>query len=136
MNRTLAAFAGALIAFCICDFVWLAIVATDYYQAQIGVLLLEQPNWIAATIFYLLYTVGIVFFCVRPALAHGSWARASMFGALLGLIAYATYDLSNLATLRGWPTAISVIDLIWGMFATGVAATAGFVAARVVERAP
>ena len=135
MKRLLAAFAGALIAFCACDFVWLAIVARDLYQAQIGNLMLEQPNWIAAAIFYPIYAAGIVFFCVGPALAHGSWTRAAISGVLLGLIAYATYDLTNLATLRGWPTAVSTIDIAWGMFVSGVAATAGFLAARIVERA-
>jgi uncharacterized membrane protein len=133
MKRTLAAFTAALIAFCACDFVWLAVVARNYYQAQIGSLMLEQPNWIAAAIFYPLYTAGIVFFCVGPALARDSWTRASISGVLLGLVAYATYDLTNLATLRGWPTAVSVIDVLWGMFVSGVAATAGFLAARAVE---
>lgn len=95
--------------------------------------MLEQSNWIAAAIFYPLYTGGIVFFCVGPALAHDSSARASISGAFLGLVAYATYDLTNLATLRGWPAAVSVIDVLWGMFVSGVAATAGFLAARTLN---
>ena len=136
MNRTLAAFGAAMIAFCGCDFVWLAFVAGDYYQAQIGSLMLAQPNWIAAAIFYPLYTAGIVFFCVGPALAHDSLTRASISGAFLGLVAYATYDLTNLATLRGWPTAVAVIDIVWGMFVSGVAATAGFLAGRASSAAP
>ena len=130
MNRTLAAFAVAMIVFCACDFVWLAVVARDYYETQIGSLMLEQPNWIAAAIFDPLYTGGIVFFCVGPALAHDSSTRASISGAFLGLVAYATYDLTNLATLKGWPSGMSVIDVLWGMFVSGVAATAGFLAAR------
>jgi uncharacterized membrane protein len=132
MSQLLAAFVVTLIAFCFCDFFWLGFAAKHFYQAQIGALLLEKPNWTAAAIFYPLYTAGIVLFCVEPALAHGSWVRALTFGMLLGLLGYGTYDLSNLATLKGWTVSLVVVDIIWGMVVSGVAATAGYFAARAV----
>jgi len=130
--QLLAAFAAALIAFVICDFAWLGFIAKDFYQAQIGPLLLEKPNLTAAAIFYALYTAGIVFFCVEPALAQASWLRALAFGMLLGLLGYGTYDLSNLATLKGWSVSLVVVDILWGMAVSGVAATVGYFAARAV----
>jgi uncharacterized membrane protein len=132
MTQLLAAFVAALIAFCLCDSAWLGFAAKDFYQAQIGPLLLEKPNWTAAAIFYPLYTAGIVIFCIEPALAQSSWLRALTFGMLLGLFGYGTYDLSNLATLKGWSVTLTVIDIIWGMVVSGVAATAGYFAARAV----
>ncbi len=132
MGSILIAFVAALIAFCVLDFAWLGFVARDFYQAQIGGLLLAKPNWTAAAIFYPLYTAGIVLFCVEPALAHGTWLRALTLGMLLGLIGYGTYDLTNLATLKGWSVSLVVVDIVWGMVISGAAATAGFFAARVV----
>ena len=132
MIQLLAAFAAALIAFGICDFAWLGFIAKDFYQAQIGPLLLEKPNLTAAAIFYPLYTAGIVFFCVEPALAQASWLRALAFGMLLGLFGYGTYDLSNLATLKGWSVSLVVVDIVWGMAVSGVAASVGYFTARAV----
>jgi len=132
MLQIAVAFVAALIAFGICDFAWLGFVAKDFYQAQIGSLLLTKPNWTAAAIFYPLYTAGVVLFCVEPALAHGTWVRGLVLGMLLGLLAYGTYDLSNLATLKGWTTNLVVVDVIWGMVVSGIAATVGYFAARAV----
>lgn len=132
MLQMTVAFVAALIAFGICDFAWLGFVAKDFYQAQIGPLLLAKPNWTAAAVFYPLYTAGVVLFCVEPALAHGTWVRALVLGMLLGLLGYGTYDLSNLATLKGWTTSLVVVDVIWGMVVSGVAATAGYFAARAL----
>jgi uncharacterized membrane protein len=133
VSQFLVAFLVALIAFGICDFAWLGFAAKDFYQAQIGPLLLEKPNLAAAAIFYPLYAAGIVFFCVEPALTQGSWLRALIFGMLLGLLAYGTYDLSNLATLKGWSLPLVVVDIVWGMAVSGIAATAGYFAARAVS---
>src|SRR5207302_9327745 len=109
MTRVLVAYATTLIVFCCCDFVWLGWVAKDYYQSQLGGLLLAQPNWAAAVTFYALYAAGIVIFCISPALDAASLAKA----ALLGALAYATYDLSNLATLKSWPITLSLLDIAW-----------------------
>ena len=131
MTRVLVAYATTLIVFCCCDFVWLGWVAKDYYQSQLGGLLLAQPNWAAAVTFYALYAAGIVIFCISPALDAASLAKA----ALLGALAYATYDLSNLATLKSWPITLSLLDIAWGAFVTGVAASAGYQMTRLVGAA-
>ena len=119
MRPTLAAALASLVAFCVCDFVWLGSVARDFYAAQLGALLLPEPNWVAALLFYPLYVAGLLVFCVLPAHAAGSWRKSLGRGAFFGLVAYATYDLSNLATLAGWPVAVTVVDLAWGHASVG-----------------
>jgi uncharacterized membrane protein len=79
-----------------------------------------KVNWAAAMLFYLLFIVGLLVFVVRPALAAGVPLQALFYGALLGLISYATYDFTNLATLRDWPLVITVVDLVWGTVLGGV----------------
>ena len=101
------------------DFVWLSVVANKFYKSQIGTLLLEKPNMLAAVAFYIIYVVGIVVFVLTPALEKNSWQYAAGYGALFGLIAYATYDLTNLATLKGWTLKLVVVDLLWGAALTG-----------------
>ncbi len=96
------------------DLVWLGVVAQRFYQNQIGFLLSPRVNWPAAIIFYLLYIVGMVFFVLQPALAQNSWKVALFTGAFFGFITYATYDLTNLATLKDWPLLVTVVDLLWG----------------------
>jgi uncharacterized membrane protein len=135
MTRMFAAYAATLIVFCCCDFVWLGWVAKEYYQSQLGGLLLAQPNWAAAVTFYVLYAAGIVIFCIAPALDAASLGKAALLGALLGALAYATYDLSNLATLKSWPMALSLLDIAWGGFVTAVAASAGYQATRLFAAA-
>ncbi|MEO5499344.1 MAG: DUF2177 family protein [Candidatus Saccharimonadales bacterium] len=107
----------------IIDAVWLSIVANKFYKAQLGPLLLEKPNMIAAVLFYVIYVIGIVVFAVMPAVATGDWKVALGLGALLGLVAYATYDLTNLATLKGFPVKIVIVDLLWGTALTALVAT-------------
>lgn len=92
--------------------------------------MLEKPLLGVAFIFYLLYAIGIVSFAVMPALETDSWVRAMASGALLGLIAYSTYDLSNLATLRGWSVKLSLVDIAWGTLVTSLAATLGYFGVR------
>src|SRR6202171_1767179 len=111
MTRMLVAYATTLVVFCCCDFVWLGWVAKDYYRSQLGGLLLAQPNWSAAVIFYALYAAGLVIFCISPALDAASLAKAALLGALLGALAYATYDLRNLATLKSLPIAVSFVGV-------------------------
>ena len=107
----------------IIDALWLGVVANRLYKSQLGPLLLEKPNMVAAVLFYVIYVVGIVVFAVMPAIAAGDWKMALGLGALLGLVAYATYDLTNLATLKGFPIKIVIVDLIWGAVLTGTVAT-------------
>ena len=104
----------ALPVFFAIDMVWLGLVAKGFYRRQIGSLTRESVGWPAAIAFYLLFILGLVVFVVAPAMDDGSWLRALLLGALFGLIAYATYDLTNLATLRDWPLLVTVVDLTWG----------------------
>jgi uncharacterized membrane protein len=96
------------------DFIWLGFVARNFYARQLGELLLPQPKLLAAGLFYLVYALGLAHFAVLPGLRGGGWTVALGQGAVLGFVAYATYDLSNLATLKGWPIPMTVVDLVWG----------------------
>jgi uncharacterized membrane protein len=107
-------FVIALPVFFVIDMVWLVLVAKKFYQDQIGFLMKPDINWFAAIIFYLLFIAGLVLFVISPAVEKHSWVHAILFGALFGLITYATYDLTNLATLKDWPLLVTVVDLIWG----------------------
>ena len=104
----------ALPVFFVIDMVWLVLVAKKFYQEQIGFLMKPDINWFAAIIFYLLFIAGLIVFVISPAVEKHSWVHALLFGALFGLITYATYDLTNLATLKDWPLIVTVVDLIWG----------------------
>lgn len=102
--------------FFVLDMIWLGLVAKNFYAKQIGFLLKPDVNWAAAITFYLLFIVGLVLFVISPALEKHSFMHALLFGALFGLITYATYDLTNLATMKDWPMLITFVDLAWGMF--------------------
>jgi uncharacterized membrane protein len=106
------------------DFAWLSLSSGPIYQAVLGGVLAERPNWTAAIAFYLMYGVGIVLFAVRPALAASDWRIAVLWGALFGFFAYATYDLTNLATLKIWSLKVSLIDVAWGTILSGISAGA------------
>lgn len=108
------AYLATLVPFIVLDGLWLGLVAQTFYQSQIGFIMTKNPIWAAAIIFYLLYVAGLVVFTVQPSLGGGGLGRAAARGAFFGLIAYATYDLTNLATLQGWPIAVTIVDLIWG----------------------
>jgi uncharacterized membrane protein len=108
-----------LVTFFTIDLLWIGIVANKLYKKYLGFVLAENPNWTAAMIFYLLYILGMVFFVIHPALEKQSWKDALYVGMFFGLITYATYDLTNLATLKNWPVTITIIDLIWGVVLSG-----------------
>ena len=122
-------FATAL-AFLGCDTVWLGLMATRLYRPALGGMIREDFALAPAVAFYVLYIAGILVFAIAPARATGAWTTATARGAMLGLMAYATYDLTNQATLRNWPVAITIADLCWGTALTALAATAGFIATR------
>lgn len=124
------AFVSTAVVFLALDFVWLGFAAKDFYRAQLGPLMLEKPLLGVAVAFYLLYTAGMVTFAVVPALTADSWLWAMTAGAFFGLVAYSTYDLTNLATLRGWSVNLALVDIAWGAILTSVASMAGFFAAR------
>jgi len=103
-----------LAVFFLIDMVWLGVVAKGFYRRHLGTMLSPKVNWGAAILFYLLFIAGLLIFVIRPAFAQGTVLPALLLGALFGLISYATYDLSNLATLRDWPLIVTVVDLVWG----------------------
>ncbi len=109
----------ALPIFFIVDMIWLAVIAKNFYKNQIGFLMKPDVNWTAAIIFYLLFLVGVVLFVIEPALEKKNLMFALSRGALFGLITYATYDLTNLATLKDWPLKVVVVDMIWGAVLSG-----------------
>jgi len=109
-----------LVVFFLIDMVWLGVVAKGFYRKQLGPLLNPKANWIPAVLFYLLFIVGLIVFAVKPALLNGRPWDALFLGALLGLISYATYDLTNLATLKDWPILVTIVDLLWGTLLGGV----------------
>lgn len=104
----------ALPVFLAIDMIWLTLVAKNFYNEKLGYLMNKNPNLLAAFVFYLIFIAGLVFFVITPALDKKMWINALLFGAFFGLVTYATYDLTNLATVKNWPFIITVIDLIWG----------------------
>ncbi len=110
----------ALVVFTLIDMVWLLFISRKLYQAKIGHLMADKVNFVAAGLFYLLFIGALVFFVISPATDKASVWYALGAGAFFGLVAYATYDLTNLATLKGWPVSLTMIDLCWGTFVTGV----------------
>jgi uncharacterized membrane protein len=132
-NSVLKLYAIALPVFCAIDIVWLGFVAKSFYRNQIGVLMNSEINWAAAVAFYLLFVFGLVLFVIAPAIEKRSWMHALAFGALFGLITYATYDLSNLATLKDWTVLVTIVDLAWGSaLAASVATTTYFISQKVI----
>ena len=100
--------------FFIIDIIWLGVIAREFYRRNLSFVLSPDVNWAAAINFYLIYIAGIIFFAVRPALAIDSLRHAALLGGLFGFFTYATYDLTNMATIKGWPLKIVVIDIFWG----------------------
>lgn len=117
MKLFLALYGIAASIFVIIDAIWLSIVANSFYKEKLGKLLAEKPSLGAAAIFYALYIIGLVVFIIKPGIDQ-SLTTVAWKGALLGLIMYATYDLTNQATLKDWPVSITIVDLIWGTFIT------------------
>lgn len=117
MERYLKLFLTVAGYFLIFDMLWLLVISKGFYQKHLGELM-GQANLVPAVIFYLIYVVGIVFFVVNPALLKDSAVYAALVGAFLGFLCYATYDLTNLATLKDWPVIVTVVDLVWGTSVT------------------
>ncbi len=120
------AYVSVMVVFAALDFCWLSLTGPSLYKPALGPMLADKVQVAPAMAFYLIYLAGLVYFAVWPALTEGSWGRAGLNGVLLGLVAYATYDLTNQATLRIWSLKITVLDLCWGAFASAVAALASY----------
>jgi uncharacterized membrane protein len=124
------AYLAAAVTMLVIDLAWLGIIASGFYREQLGPLMADEINWTAGLAFYALYILGVVIFVIQPALAEGSLKTAAMYGFLFGLVAYATYDLTNLATMKGFPWKLAMVDMAWGAVLTSVVATVGTLAAR------
>ncbi len=125
MKHGLWVYAATALTMLVIDAVWLGVVARPLYVQALGPLLAEPPRWGAALLFYLAYPAGLVWLGVRPQAATPGLRATAAAGAALGLFAYGTYDLTNLATLRDWPLWIAAMDMAWGTFASAVSAAAG-----------
>lgn len=132
VTKYLATYGATLIAFLIIDGIWLGLVARSFYVQQLDNLLRPAPNLGVAGLFYAIYVIGILVFAIMPAVNHGTWVTALLYGALFGFIAYATYDLTNLATLSGWPVLMSAVDMVWGAVLTATVAVIGYTTARLI----
>jgi len=123
----------ALPVFFAIDMIWLGFVAKNFYKSQIGTLMKSDINWTAAILFYLLFIVGLVIFVIQPAVEKNSLMTALLLGAFFGFITYATYDLTNLATLKDWPLLVTVVDLAWGtVLGASVSVATFFIASKIL----
>ena len=129
----LVAYIATAVVFLGLDAIWLSKLALGMYRQELGSLLLDKPNLPVAAAFYLLYVVGIVVLAIVPSLSEGGWVKALLMGAVLGLVAYGTYDITNLSTLKGWSAKLALIDIAWGTALTAVCATIGWWAVRLTN---
>ena len=127
----LKAYGATAAVFFLVDFLWLTRIAGSFYKREIGAVMLEQPKLGVAALFYVAYVSGIVVFAVMPAHREQSVLTAALLGGLLGAIAYGTYDITNYATLRNWPVAVTILDIAWGAILTSVSAMAGYLFLRI-----
>ena len=132
MVQYITAYLATAQVFLAVDYVWLSQLATRFYFDRIGHLLMDKPNMGAAGAFYIIYVVGIVIFAVAPALKSESLAIAIIYGAMFGFFTYATYDVTNYATLRDWPVIVTVVDVAWGTVLSAFSAGMGYVLTRMV----
>ena len=130
MKTVMVSYLVAIAVLAVLDAVWLGVVSREFYKARLGPLLLDKPIWSVALLFYLIHAIGIAVFAVPLALNSGTWASAILYGGLFGICVYAAYDLTNLATLRGWSLAVSAVDLAWGATVTAAATLAAFLVVR------
>jgi uncharacterized membrane protein len=125
MSKYLIPYLTTLVVMLVIDLLWLGVIAKPLYQQGLGHLMAERPNWAAGAVFYVVFAMGLMVFAVLPHVTEVGWQKAALSGALLGAVAYATYDLSNLATLRGWPLGLSLLDMVWGSALSATSAAAG-----------
>lgn len=125
MLKLLVSYLTTTVVMVVIDMVWLGVIAKPMYQAGIGHLMAEKPNIAAAISFYALFPVGLMIFAILPEAANAGWQRTALLGALFGFFTYATYDLTNLATLKNYPLQLALIDILWGSIVSAIAASAG-----------
>jgi uncharacterized membrane protein len=116
----------SLVGFLVIDMIWLGVVARGFYRRHLGFLLADQVNWWAAIAFYLLFVAGVLVFAVAPGLQAQSLARTLLLGGFFGLVTYATYDLTNMATVKSWPWVVTVVDMVWGTVLAAAVSAIGY----------
>ncbi len=124
--KLLVSYLLTAIVFFAVDLLWLGVLAKGFYNKHLSAFLADNVNWNAAIIFYLIFIIGIFIFAVLPAVEKQSWTYALLYGSLFGFFTYATYDLTNLATLNGWPMKIVLVDILWGIVLTAVVSVSGY----------
>ncbi|MFZ4564225.1 MAG: DUF2177 family protein [Bacteroidales bacterium] len=130
MSHYLKLYFATLAVFFAVDMVWLVLVARSFYKKHLGYIMSPTINWIPAIIFYILFVVGLLVFVVIPGVKENSLQSTFLRAVLFGLITYATYDLTNLATINQWPLAVTLVDLVWGMVLSSIVSVAGFYLAK------
>ena len=123
-------FGVALVFFFAIDLLWLGLIAKNMYAKHLGFIMAPKVKWVAAIIFYVLFVIALAFFVIHPAIEKQSWSYALLVGMFFGFITYATYDLTNLATLQDWPIFITIVDLAWGSFLGGAVSILTFLILR------
>lgn len=117
--KYIALFLITLTVFLTLDMIWLGVVAKNFYRQKLSFIFTGEVNWTAALVFYAIYVLGILYFAVYPGLLSGNWKLVCINGSILGLLCYATYDLTNLATIKQWPFKVVWVDILWGTLLTG-----------------
>lgn len=135
MQSVVIAYVATALVFAVIDGAWLSTVGAQFYRPRLEGLIADGVVWGPAIAFYLLFVAGLLYFAVMPAVAEGRWTQALIRGALFGFFTYMTYDLTNWATLKNWPAAVSLVDIAWGTALTGVSAAAGAAITLAVTRA-
>jgi uncharacterized membrane protein len=130
MKTLVVGYLVALVTLAILDGLWLGVISREFYKARLGHMLLDKPIWSVAILFYLVHAAGIAVFAVPAAVTAGTWTSALVYGGLFGFCVYAAYDITNLATLRGWPMAVSAVDLAWGTVATAAATLVAYLVVK------
>ena len=131
--KSIIAYVSTGIIFLAIDFIWLGVMTPRLYKPQLAAYMTDKFNLLPAILFYVLFTVGLMVLVVFPAVERGSIMRATLMGGLLGLVAYATYDLTNLSSIKNWPLVISVIDITWGTILSAITATLGYLITRALS---
>jgi uncharacterized membrane protein len=131
--KTLILYLSTAAAFFAIDLIWLGLMNSRFYKVQLAELMSDKVNWLPAILFYLLFIVGLLLLVVLPAVEHDSWIRALLLGGLLGMVAYATYDLTNLASIKNWPIVVTMVDIVWGTILAATVATISYFIAKALS---
>jgi uncharacterized membrane protein len=115
------------------DLIWLGLMNSRFYKPQLAGLMSNKVNWLPAILFYVVFVIGLLLLVVLPAVDHGSWIRAMLLGGLFGMVAYATYDLSNLATIKNWPVVVTIVDIVWGTTLSAILALISYFIAKALS---